>query len=440
MNRKTTGSTRPRSSLSSTTPPPIRAAENRGTSQFDSAVAADLQETSKTKPSMHWEFWIVRSLFTILIGVLCYAFAPVGLRGSAAGVGVLLALVIVFAEFRLAQASMGGLIGGAFGAVAGMSAALLMTLIISYTSQPASTKSFLDFISLLAFSYLGMTTGFRCGEHWRIPRRRAKASSESAENELMKLLDTSVLIDGRIAEICEAQFLEGVLAVPQFVLHELQLVADSSDPLKRQRGRRGLEVLQRIQKMPQVEVRVVDDDFPNTADVDHKLIELARRTGAKIVTNDFNLNKVATVQGFSVLNVNELANALKPAVLPGETMHVLIQREGKEAMQGVAYLSDGTMVVVDGARRMINKSVDIIVTSVHQTTAGKMIFGRVDERVEPSGPYARAAVAGRGVTGNSTPAYSAGSSAAREEENNRATDGQGGDQNSSGTSPQTEGE
>ena len=426
----------------------MRAAERRGTSQLDSAVTADLSEQDKAKPSMHWEFWIVRSLFTLLIGVLCYAFAPFGLRGSAAGVGVLLALVIVFAEFRLAHASMGGLIGGAFGALAGMAAALLLTLIISYTSQPASTKSFLDFISLWAFSYLGMTTGFRCGEHWRMPRRKAKASSENATNEhatneLMKLLDTSVLIDGRIAEICEAQFLDGVLAVPQFVLHELQLVADSSDPLKRQRGRRGLEVLQRIQKMPQVEVRVVDDDFPNTADVDHKLIELARRTGAKIVTNDFNLNKVATVQGFSVLNVNELANALKPAVLPGETMHVLIQREGKEAMQGVAYLSDGTMVVVDGARRMINKSVDMIVTSVHQTTAGKMIFGRVDERVEPVGPYARGAAAGRGVAGNSTASYTAGSSARQEEESNRAAEARGVDQNTfgaSGTPPQTEGE
>jgi uncharacterized protein YacL len=437
MNRKIPGN-RARPSLSSTTTPPIRAAENRGISQFDSAVATDLPDSSKTKPSMHWEFWIVRSLFTVLIGVLCYAFAPFGLRGSAAGVGVLLALVIVFAEFRLAHASMGGLIGGAFGALAGMAAALLLTLIISYTSQPPSTKSFLDFISLLAFSYLGMTTGFRCGEHWRVPRRKAKGSTETSTNELMKLLDTSVLIDGRIAEICEAQFLDGVLAVPQFVLHELQLVADSSDPLKRQRGRRGLEVLQRIQKMPQVEVRVVDDDFPNTADVDHKLIELARRTGAKIVTNDFNLNKVATVQGFSVLNVNELANALKPAVLPGETMHVLIQREGKEAMQGVAYLSDGTMVVVDGARRMINKSIDIIVTSVHQTTAGKMIFGRVDERVEPIGPYARAAAAGRGVAGNSTASYTVGSNAPREEESNRSTDAQGGDQNSSGTPPQTE--
>src|ERR1700724_2858273 len=440
MNQKIPGN-RLRPSLSSTTPP-MRAAERRSTSQLDSAVTADLSDSTKTKPSMHWEFWIVRSLFTVLIGVLCYAFAPFGLRGSAAGVGVLLALVIVFAEFRLAHSSMGGLIGGAFGALAGMAAALLMTLIISYTSQPSSTKSFLDFISLLAFSYLGMTTGFRCGEHWRVPRRKAKASTERPANELMKLLDTSVLIDGRIAEICEAQFLDGVLAVPQFVLHELQLVADSSDPLKRQRGRRGLEVLQRIQKMPQVEVRVVDDDFPNTADVDHKLIELARRTGAKIVTNDFNLNKVATVQGFSVLNVNELANALKPAVLPGETMHVLIQREGKEAMQGVAYLSDGTMVVVDGARRMINKSVDMIVTSVHQTTAGKMIFGRVDERVEPLGPYARAAAAGRGGAGNSTASYTAGSSAAREEENNRTTDKDGGagraaGPNSSGMFPQT---
>jgi hypothetical protein len=169
--------------------------------------------------------------------------------------------------------------------------------------------------------------------------------------------------------------------------------------------------------MPQVEVRVVDDDFPQTADVDHKLIELARRTGAKIVTNDFNLNKVATVQGFFVLNVNQLANALKPAVLPGESMQVLIQREGKEPTQGVAYLGDGTMVVVDGARRLINRSIDIIVTSVHQTTAGKMIFGRVDERVEPAGPLTRAAAAGRGTGPGSSQSFTAGSS--REQDKNR---------------------
>jgi len=149
--------------------------------------------------------------------------------------------------------------------------------------------------------------------------------------------------------------------------------------------------------MPQVEVRILEADFPQAGDVDHKLVELARRTGAKIVTNDFNLNKVATVQGFSVLNVNLLAHALKPVVLPGEPMRVLILREGKEPNQGVAYLDDGTMVVVDGARRMINKSVDILVTSVHQTTAGKMIFGRLEERAEQAAPPLRqAAAAGRG--------------------------------------------
>lgn len=198
----------------------------------------------------------------------------------------------------------------------------------------------------------------------------------------MKLLDTSVLIDGRIADVCETHFLDGTLGLPRFVLHELQMVADSSDSLKRQRGRRGLEVLQRMQKMPGLDVRLLEDDFSASAGVDQKLIELARRTGAKIVTNDFNLNKVARVHNISVLNINELANAVKPAVLPGESMRVLILREGKESTQGVAYLDDGTMVVVDGARRLINRTVDILVTSVHQTPAGKMIFGRLDDRSE----------------------------------------------------------
>jgi uncharacterized protein YacL len=172
------------------------------------------------------------------------------------------------------------------------------------------------------------------------------------------------------------------MLIPQFVLRELQFVADSADSLKRQRGRRGLEVLQRIQKMPHLEVEIADDDFPNIADVDLKLIELAKRYDGKIITNDYNLNKVASLQGIEILNVNQLANSLKPVVLPGETMRVFILREGKEYNQGVAYLDDGTMVVVDGARRMINKTIDITVTSVHQTTAGKMIFGRIDERTE----------------------------------------------------------
>jgi uncharacterized protein YacL len=197
-----------------------------------------------------------------------------------------------------------------------------------------------------------------------------------------KILDTSVIIDGRIADICETGFVDGALVIPQFVLRELQLVADSADTLKRNRGRRGLDILQRIQKMANINVQIVEDDFPHVREVDLKLIELAKAYDAKIVTNDFNLNKVAQLQGVPVLNINELANSLKPIVLPGEVMRVFILKEGKEYNQGVAYLDDGTMVVVDGAKKMIGKTIDIAVTSVLQTTAGKMIFGKYDERAQ----------------------------------------------------------
>src|SRR6266851_4407599 len=352
-----------------------------------------------------WDFWVVRAFLIACTGAVSYTLGPFGLRGlPAAGVGLLIASVVLLAELRLRLAALSGLLGGAFGAVLGVFAALLVTLVISRTDEPEPTKSFLEFATLFAFGYLGLVLGSRRGGEMQVDATDLLFGKKSAPAESMKLLDTSVLIDGRIADICEAQFLEGVLGVPQFVLHELQMVADSSEALKRQRGRRGLEVLQRIQKMPQVEVRILEEDFPQAGDVDHKLVELARRTGAKIVTNDFNLNKVATVQGFSVLNVNQLAHALKPAVLPGEQMRVLILREGKEQNQGVAYLDDGTMVVVDGARRMINKSVDVTVTSVHQTTAGKMIFGRVEERAEQTAPALRqAAAAGRGEGNGGTP-------------------------------------
>ena len=345
-----------------------------------------------------WDFWVVRTFLIVCTGAVSFTLGPFGLHGlAAASVGLLIALVVLLAELRLRRAALGGLLGGAFGAVLGVFAALLVTLVISRTDEPEPTKSFLEFSALFAFGYLGLVLGSRRGGEVHVDALDGFFGKKAAAPESMKLLDTSVLIDGRIADICEAQFLEGALGVPQFVLHELQMVADSSEALKRQRGRRGLEVLQRIQKMPQVEVRILEEDFPQAGDVDHKLVELARRTGAKIVTNDFNLNKVATVQGCSVLNVNLLAHALKPVVLPGEPMRVLILREGKEANQGVAYLDDGTMVVVDGARRMINRSVDIIVTSVHQTTAGKMIFGRLEERAEQAAPALRqAAAAGRG--------------------------------------------
>jgi len=362
-----------------------------------------------------WDYWATRALLVACAVAVSYTLGPLGLRGlAAASVGLVMALAVLMAELRLQQAASSGLLGGAIGAVLGVFAALLVTMVISRTDEPEPTKSFLEFAALFAFGYLGLVLGSRRGGDLHVDGLEGFFGKKFAHRESIKLLDTSVLIDGRIADICDAQFLEGVLAVPQFVLHELQMVADSSDSLKRQRGRRGLEVLQRMQKMPQVELRILEQDIPQAGDVDHKLVELARRMGAKIVTNDFNLNKVATVQGLSVLNVNQLAHALKPAVLPGEAMRVLILREGKEPNQGVAYLDDGTMVVVDGARRMINRSVDVIVTSVHQTTAGKMIFGRLEERPEQAVPALRqAAAAGGGNSGGRSDATSRVEPAAR---------------------------
>ncbi len=309
--------------------------------------------------------------------------------------GFFFALLILGVESRSRRGESMSVLGGATGAAFGILVALFTALLISRTAASDPTKSSLEYLSLLAFAYLGWTIGASRGadvlRSWS-----GLAAPETPPHEALKLLDTSVLIDGRIADISDAHFLDGVLGVPQFVLRELQMVADSSDPLKRQRGRRGLEVLQRMQKMAQLDVRILNDEVAQEGNVDDKLVELARRTGAKIVTNDFNLNKVATVQGVAVLNVNLLANAMKPAVLPGESMRVLILREGKEPNQGVAYLDDGTMVVVDSARRMINKSVDVVVTSVHQTTAGKMIFGRLDERAEQNLSSVRQAAAGTG--------------------------------------------
>jgi uncharacterized protein YacL len=354
-------------------------------------------------PDNSFGSWIARAVLVTSVTVLAVAWLPFGLsRWAAAGAGFLAALLLMLAELRMRRAEISGLVGGAIGTVVGIFAALLVTLVISRTAEPEPTKSFLVYGLLLGFSYLGLLLGSSKGSELPIyalapaapANTRATAGAAGA-----KLLDTSVLIDGRIADICEAQFLDGPLQVPQFVLHELQQIADSSDTLRRQRGRRGLEVLQRMQKMPHLQVRVLEGDDAPEGEVDRKLVELARKTGAKIVTNDFNLNKVASVQGIAVLNVNQLANALRPAVLPGEPMRVFILREGKEANQGVAYLEDGTMVVVDGARRSMNRNVDITVTSVHQTPAGKMIFGRMEERGESAGPLARQAAVGRAENG-----------------------------------------
>ena len=355
--------------------------------------------SDSSAPSRRWNVWLLRAALVAASSLITISLSPFGLHlWSAAALGLLLSLAILIAELRLRGATATALLGGVIGGLLGALAALLVSIVISGTSEPESAKSFLEYSCLLGFGYVGMVLGSQKAACLKpeVLQGILRSPGLPSPHTAGKLLDTSVLIDGRIADICEAHFLDGPLLVPQFVLHELQMIADSADSLRRQRGRRGLEVLQRIQKMQTLEVRIIEDD-PNTSnEVDRKLVDLALRLGAKIVTNDFNLNKVASVQGISVLNVNLLANAVRPAFLPGEGMRVFILREGKEANQGVAYLEDGTMVVVDGARRLINKTVDILVTSVHQTPAGKMIFGRLDEHSEAPAGVKHATVGSRG--------------------------------------------
>ena len=337
---------------------------------------------------MTWEMAGIRTIFVFIIIAASFQLHPFGLsRPLAALLGACLGLFFIFFEMRLEKASLKRLIGAAAGSIFGILGALMISYMLSVTSLEKVNLSFLEVTLLLLMAYVGLVLGANKGDLLNLSALGGLFSSESKPRRNFKVLDTSVIIDGRVADVCETGFIDGTLIVPQFVLRELQLVADSSDQLKRNRGRRGLDILQRMQKMGTIQVQIVEEDFPQMREVDMKLIELAKQYEAKIVTNDFNLNKVSQLQGVPVLNINELANALKPVVLPGEAMRVFILKEGKEYNQGVAYLDDGTMVVVDNAKRMISKTIDIAVTSVLQTTAGKMIFGKFEDRkpvaVEP---------------------------------------------------------
>ena len=238
-------------------------------------------------------------------------------------------------------------------------------------------------IYILLYFVMGYL-GFRIGEKksQTIDLSRLPLLQKMEETEDAKILDTSTIIDGRIADICETGFVEGTFIIPQFVLYEIQHIADHQDPVKRTRGRRGLDILHRMQKQAYVKVKIVDYEFPKLKDVDTKLIALAKKLNGKILTNDYNLNKVAELQGVEVLNMNQLATALKPPMLPGEHMNIKILKEGKEYGQGIGYLDDGTMIVVDDARKLLGRSVDIVVTSVLQTTSGRMIFAKLKEQAE----------------------------------------------------------
>jgi uncharacterized protein YacL len=349
---------------------------------------------------MAW-FALARVLF---VAAVAYSAAllrplPFGIVPNVVFGAALAGAAVVF-ETRIRETPPTRLFGGLIGGTAGLLLARVIGAALFWANSRDGRVEFLDTFVLVALPYLGLVVGASNGE-WLEPRRLAALFRPVGPERRYKILDTSVIIDGRIADVCDTGFVDGTLVIPQFVLKELQLVADSSDGLKRNRGRRGLDILQKIQKMAGVEVIVSDMDFPEVREVDLKLIELARSLQGKIVTNDFNLNKVAQLRGVDVLNVNELANSLKPVVLPGEIMKVFILKEGKEFNQGVAYLDDGTMVVVDNARKMIGKTIDIVVTSVLQTTAGKMIFGRyIESGVAAQAPQQAAAQATQTTNGH----------------------------------------
>src|SRR5947199_2035762 len=306
---------------------------------------------------------------------------PFGLTGSyTVLVGLGSAMGIIYFEHRLKRATLKRLIGAAVGSIMGIIGAFMISHMLTATVFDTNSLSFIKLFILFLMTYVGLVVSANKGDLLNLSALGGIFGGERPPKKSYKILDTSVIIDGRIADICETGFLDGILVIPHFVLRELQKVADSADTLKRNRGRRGLDILQRIQKMSGINVQFVENDYPAIREVDMKLIELAKELEAKIVTNDFNLNKVAQLRGVEVLNINELANALKPVYLPGETMKVFILKEGKEFNQGIAYLDDGTMVVVDNARKLIGKTVESSVTSVLQTTAGKMIFGRYEEK------------------------------------------------------------
>lgn len=322
---------------------------------------------------------IIRTLIFILFMLSGYL---LGYKYNYAVEGTIIGLICggfaILIEILFKKVSIGRIAGGIIGLSVGLIFANLILFPLRHAAPDMSVPS--SIINAL-FGYGGLLIGLVRGRSLTAPGILKMLRGQGAEENL-KILDTSVIIDGRIAEICEAGFLDGNFLLPQFVLQELQYIADSPDPLKRARGRRGLDILHRMQKMANLAIRITDEDFPRIKEVDAKLVALGKAHDAKLITNDFNLNKVSELQGVSVLNINELANTLKPVVLPGETLRAFVIKEGKEYNQGIAYLDDGTMVVVENGRKLIGKNAEVTVTSVLQTTAGRMIFSKGKEEYE----------------------------------------------------------
>jgi uncharacterized protein YacL len=311
-----------------------------------------------------------------------------------AGLGAIIFFIVTFwlvdyvvdfikwIEEALVKAPVAEVLFGGLGLIFGLIFAFLIAIPIKTIDFPL-VNTVIPILLTLLLGYLGLQVGFKKRDElismFSISNKAGKKKENEEEGPLkgvLKILDTSVIIDGRVADICQTGFLEGTIVIPQFVLEELQHIADSSDVLKRNRGRRGLDILNRIQKELAIKVEIYEGDFEEIQEVDSKLVKLAKLTSGIVVTNDFNLNKVCELQNVGVLNINDLANAVKPVVLPGEELNVQVIKDGKEYNQGVAYLDDGTMIVVEDGRDYIGKRIDVLVTSVLQTSAGRMIFAK----------------------------------------------------------------
>lgn len=328
-----------------------------------------------------WCFRVVAILLGPVIGWFQVSRDAMGIL-----VGVGAAIFIILAEIVMERVSLTSLLFGVIGAGLGLIFAWFINegVLIIHDPQLSALVRRYSVLLYVVFTYLGMIIAVRRQQELEgLDRGGPGKKGTLRRGQDVKVLDTSAIIDGRIADVCEAKFLMGTLVVPRFVLQELQEIADSSDSLKRVRGRRGLEIIRRLQENAAVPLKIIDRDYPEVKAVDAKLIQLAKELGAKVVTTDFNLNKVGAIQSVVTLNVNDLANALKPVVLPGESLTIVVAKEGKERDQGVGYLDDGTMVVVEEGRRLLGKKTEVVVSSVLQTSAGRMIFTRPKDRESP---------------------------------------------------------
>lgn len=319
----------------------------------------------------------MRHLLTIIIFTLGGYFYGLreGIPYEALSVGAFIGLIGISIELFAKKVNTTILLKIFVGLFLGILFAIVIHKPLTYIfSDPTGLRN-ASIITTLLFGYVGVILGVLADIKLHFPIGEVDKNAACKIN----VLDTSVIIDGRIADVCEAGFMDGIFILPQFILQELQYIADSSDSLKREKGRRGLEVLHRMQNLETLNVKIVNKDFPKIKEVDAKLVALAKELGGRIVTKDFNLNKVAELQGVLVLNITELASALKPAILPGELMNVFILKEGKELNQGIAYLEDGTMVVVENGRRFIGKNIEVVMSSVLQTSAGRMAFAKLKD-------------------------------------------------------------